>query len=136
MKTKQEKLGQYPTIELIINPEMSIKEFQESCISAFHAFPRIYNNGDECSDDTIFSELGIFESHTITVKTTGDVGDVIQAFEKIIKSKKINMFFFYEVRPWAVMLGDVKFKKTTILPSLIKSWAISVAMKLAIKYAN
>ena len=136
MKTKNETVGKSTLIELNLTPEMSIEEFQDICKEKIHAFPNIYRKGELCSVDTLFSELGLSEEHNISMKPTNDVGDIIQTFEKIIKDKRIHMLFCYANRPWAVMLGDVKIKETTKLPSLIKSWFISTAMKVAIKYAD
>lgn len=136
MKTKNEAVGKSTLIELNLTPEMSIEEFQDICKEKIHAFPNIYRKGEMLSSDTKFSELGLSEEHNITVKPTNDVGDIIQAFEKTIKDKKTHMVFYYADRPWAVMLGDVKIKETSKLPSLIKSWLISIAMKFALKYAD
>ncbi len=136
MKTKEETVGKSTFIELHLTPEMSIEEFQGICKEKIHAYPKIYRNGDMYSSDITFSEMGLTKEHHISVKPTGDVGDIIQAFEKITKDKKTHMFFYYVDRPWAVMLGDVKIKETSKLPSLVKSWLLSVAMKFAIKYAD
>jgi hypothetical protein len=136
MKTKNETVERSSLIELILTPEMSIEEIQDICKEKIHAFPNIFRNGEMCSIDTTFRDLGLSEEHNISVKPTNDVGDIIQAFEKIIKDKKTHMFFYYADRPWAIMLGDVKIKETSKLPSLIKSWLLSIAMKFAIKYVD
>ena len=136
MKTNQESGTKGSLIELKLTPEMSIIEFQDICKEKIHAFPNIYRKGALCSKDTLFGELGLSEEHNISMKPTNDIGDIIQTFEKIIKDKRIHMLFYYANRPWAVTLGDVKIKETTKLPSLIKSWLISTALKFAIKYAD
>lgn len=136
MKTKNETVERSSLIELILTPEMSIEEFQDICKEKIHAFPNIFRNGEMCSFDTTFRDLGLSVEHNISLKSSDDVGDIIQSFEKIIKDKKTHMIFYYANRPWNVMLGDVKIKETTKLPPLIKSWFISIAMKFAIKYAD
>lgn len=136
MKATEKIVGKSALIELRLTPEMSIEEFQDICKEKIHACPKIYRKGEMCLSDTTFSELGLSNEHFISVKPTGDVGDIIQAFEKIVKDKKTHMFFYYADRPWAVMLGDVKIKETSKLPSVVKSWLLSVAMKFAIKYAD
>lgn len=123
-------------IELELTPLMSIKNLQEKCQESIHAIPAIYRKGEKLASNTILSEIGIVETHKISIKPTGDVSDIIQSFEKVVKNSKVHMFFYYEQRPWAIMLGDVKIKDATKLPSLIKSWFISIAIKLAIKYAD
>lgn len=136
MKTNNELVGKSTIVELNLTPEMSIGDFQNICKEKIRAFPNIYNKGEMCSNDTTFGELGLSEEHNISLEPTNDVGDIIQAFEKAIRDKKTHMIFYYADRPWAVMLGDVKITETSKLPSLIKSWFISIAMKFAIKYVD
>lgn len=112
MKTKNETVEKSALIVLNLTPEMSIEEFQDMCKEKNHAFPNIYRRGEMYSTDTTYGEMGLSGEHNISVKPTNDVGDIIQAFEKIIKDKKTHMFFYYADRPWAIMLGDVKIKET------------------------
>lgn len=108
MKTKNETVERSSLIELILTPEMSIEEFQDICKEKIHAFPNIFRNGEMCSIDTTFRDLGLSVEHNISLKSSDDVGDIMQSFEKIIKDKKTHMIFYYANRPWNVCLVMLK----------------------------